>query len=719
MSTSSQTTHADHALLQLLAGPEAASGDGDAALGALDADHRAVEMVVARVAADAVGAALASEPRPVLTGTVHPARLLLHAMSRQYRYDGTPTDLAADYLEALDGCLARGAVAWSAVAATTWTMWLCHQGEAASGWAVAQALLTRYPKPEPPALLLASFAALAERSGAVELAAPMWEAARLHHDTVQSARTRWFVEFEYARVHLLQSAGAPGRAAVLLDRVQVGLQDATDSPARLLRFNACLEQAFALTFVGRPDAALASTERCRAWPRDDEAEFEPWLRGVEALAHAAAGRPDDAERALEDVDAAATDTTTLELGAMLPARALIDGGRGDVVALRSTLAAARIREHERVVDAEQRVIWRLIGAWALIRADRRSAAVDLVAELEGVLRSTTPPLPAYEAQVALLRTALDDDPAGHRRAIERCAEHGITVPPGAADPWGLVPMVVPRTLTAAVTRVSGLDVRIDILDGLRISIDGAEASDEMWQRRRKSQVLLALLLAFDGRVSRDELVDTLWAGEALDAATGQSRLSTVLSSLRRALPGTSASLTAGARVVKLHTTQVELQLASGDVTDRALLRDLVSVVGTEDRHDAAAFERRASELVRLVRGEPLRGLDGGPLLSRARELLRRDMAGACAAVLDRWLVASAVTRHEPTAVLIELATHATRLQPLDEQLAVLEVELSARAGRIGTASRAFHRYRELLDDELGLPPSADFVRRHAALVADA
>ncbi|MCW2971817.1 MAG: hypothetical protein JWN72_90, partial [Thermoleophilia bacterium] len=503
MPTRSHTTDVDTALLQLIAGGGPIPADAELALGALDADHRAVELLVAQVADDALGAELARAPRPVLAAASHPARLLLHAMSRQYRYDGTPTDLASDYLEALDGCLARGASAWTAIAATTWTTWICHQGEATSGWAIAQGLLARYAHVEPPALLLSSFAALAERAGSVDHAAPMWEAARLHHDTVRSARTRWFVEFEYARVHLLQSAGAPGRAAVLLDRVQVGLDDAADPPSRLVRFNACLEQAFALTFVGRPDAALAVLARGRAGLRDDEAEFEPWLRGVEALAHALAGRGDAASTALQDVEAAATDTTTLELGATLPARAMVAGLRGDIVALRAALDAARIREHERVVDAEQRVIWRLVGAWALARADRRSAAVDLVAELDEVLRTTTPSLPAYEGQVALLRTTLDEDAAGHRRAIERCAGHGVAVPPGAADPWGLLPTIAPRSLASPVTRVSGLDVRIDILDGLRISIDGGEAPDDLWQRRRKSQVLLALLLAFDGRVSRD------------------------------------------------------------------------------------------------------------------------------------------------------------------------------------------------------------------------
>lgn len=691
----------------------------DVDLTALDEDHLGVEQLLADIVRSEQVDLIAALPRPYLHGELHPATLLLHALARQYRFDRGSPDLGPDLLEALDGTLERRAPAWSALAAMTWTTWITHQGEPSSGWPIAAALLTRHADAELPALLLASFAALAERAGALSAAGELWEQARVHHDTIRSARTRWIVEYEWARVHLLQSGGAPGRAIVVLERVQAALAGVTDAPARLVRMNACLEQGFALAFVGRPSEALVVIERARRELREHESEFLPWLRGVEAFAHALAGDVVAAELALTDFAEAATDTTTLELAAVLPAQVVLDGIRGDIVSLRATLDDARAREHERVVDTEQCVIWRLLGAWALVRADRRSAAFDLVADLERVFETATTTLPAYEGQLALLRATLNRDPAAHRRAVERCAAHGIRVAAASSDPWDLVPAFSDARPRSPVTRVSGLDVRIDFLDGLRISIDGGEATDQLWQRRRKSQVLLAVLLAFDGHVGRDDIVETLWPGEALDAATCQSRLSTVLSSLRRALPGTVANHGTGARVVKLHAAQIELQLAAGDITDRQLVRELVGTVAAEDPRDCAAFERRGAELVSLVAGEPLRGIEPAPLVELARDQLAREMAGACAAVLERWLAASLAMSREPTPELALLAAHATRLQPLDEHVASLEMELNVRAGRIDCASRSFHRFREVLDDELGLPPSAEFVRRHAALVANA
>ncbi|MCW2950229.1 MAG: putative AfsR-family transcriptional regulator, partial [Thermoleophilia bacterium] len=324
----------------------------------------------------------------------------------------------------------------------------------------------------------------------------------------------------------------------------------------------------------------------------------------------------------------------------------------------------------------------------------------------------------YQGQTALLRATISADTASYRRAAERCADLGIRIPSHAADPWGLVPALVEPALQSRVASVAGRALRIDMLDGLRVMLDGKEASEQLWQRRRKSQVLLALLLASDGRVGRNELVEALWGGEVLDAATGQSRLSTVLSSLRRALPGTLATTEVGARVLKLHANQVELQLADTDVTDRMMLRELVSMVASEDPRDHRALARRAAEMITLVQGEPLRGLDGGLALSDAQEALRHEMATACVDVADRWLRAAAESV-APPGQLLELAGHASRLQPLDERMAAVHVELWARAGRIGEASQAFHRFRDVLDRELGLPPSAQLVRRHAQLVMNA
>ncbi|MCW2949377.1 MAG: hypothetical protein JWN41_390, partial [Thermoleophilia bacterium] len=383
MPTSSE--HPDSYAVDLEQVLAAVAGRDDTALIAVEHDHRAADALVATIAATDIADVLVDLPRPDVAAGAHPGRLLMYAMARQFRYDGDSLDLAPDYLEALNESLDRDAPAWAAQCAVTWTTWICHQGEPALGWPIAKLLLERYADRSLPALLLSSFAALAERVGDVDAAAGLWDAARLHHDTISSARTRWFVEYEWARVHLLQSGGAPGRASVVLERVQAGLAHADDAPARFLRLNACLEHAYCLCFIGRADDALASTARARVSIAEADAEFLPWLSGVDSLANALSGRIEAAQSSLDEVESAATDTTTLELAATLPARAIIHSVRGDIVSLRATLDAARVREHEHLADAEQRVIWRLLGAWALMHAGRRSAALDLLAELEQVL----------------------------------------------------------------------------------------------------------------------------------------------------------------------------------------------------------------------------------------------------------------------------------------------------------------------------------------------
>jgi DNA-binding SARP family transcriptional activator len=279
----------------------------------------------------------------------------------------------------------------------------------------------------------------------------------------------------------------------------------------------------------------------------------------------------------------------------------------------------------------------------------------------------------------------------------------------AADAWGVLPAVHDEP------EPHGPALRLEVLDGLRVVLGGEVLEASRWSSRRKPRVALAVLAAKGGRVSRSALVECVWHGEELDPERASTRLSTVLSVLRTALDAGRAQ-GADARSLVLHDATVELSLARGDALDVHELRAITAAAAAADPRDRAAYERLADAALPLVSGEPLRHLRDEPALAPYREQLRRELADAAAAVARGWLAATSPDAGLPPASLLELSGHGVRHEPLDERMTALEIELLGRAGRVVDASRSFHRLRELLANELGLRPSRELVRQHAALV---
>ena len=687
----------------------------DAPLAAVDQDMAGVDALVALVADPDRAGWFADAPRPSTDDGAHPGRLLLHATACMYRYDGANPHLGAHCLEALAISLDRGAMAWASAAATYWRTWLGHKSESATGWPVARRLLELHDSDALPATLLTAFACLAERAGDATAAKLLWERALLHPDTVRRVRVRCIVEYEWARTHLMGGVGAPARATGVLARVVAGLAAFDDAPARLTWFNAAIEQAFAHVMIGEAEEAVHVLDPVAEQLVEAESEFVPWLRALQGLAFALLARIDEAEAAFADCAAALTDTSSLELAAIVPGRAMIAALRGDRHQLRELLDSARSCEFVCQADSEPRAVWRLVGGWALLRAGARDEAAELVSELLEELDAATAQLPFYQTQARLLDAAVRGDAQGHRRAVVQCAGRGVIVPGGALDPWALVdtthaPPIIVRTLGA-------MPIRVDVLDGLDVSLDGNALVDSSWQRRRKARVALALLVASGGVAERQTLVEALWPNEPLDHATSQSRLSTVLSALRRALPGTTASLKSHARGLKLHEHGVELRFGPDDTSDLRLLEAVLERRAAHPPRDRDEWLLHARALEPFVGGEPLRGVESSVLLESIQERLRRDLAAACLDAIVGWRDAKCLHDDpEPPQLLLDLAAHAARLQPLDEPIAAMEVELYAAAGRASDATRAFHRFRSDLDRELGLVPTSDLIRRHARIV---
>lgn len=682
----------------------------------LEADLPGAERLAAHAALPAHAEALAATPRPDPVDGAHPARLLLHAIARQHRYDGASPDLGADYLEALEGCLARDASAWADIAGASWFQWLMSETEPSEGWLLATGVLARHRDRSLPPRMLASFSAMAERAGAIDVAEDLWQRARSHPDVAAVAAIRWYVEFEWARNHLMLAAGAPVRAAHVLGRVHAGLARFDDDRGRFAYLSAALELAFVTTLVGRPADALEVVARTRATLGAD-VEFDPWLSGVAALAHASDGDWHAARSALADVTGASTDTSSLDLAATVPASMIAHAGSGAPDAARGLardIVRARSREAERAVDVEMRIIWRLFGALACLTIDATEEAKRLSAELDIIVAGSAAPVPAYATLAALVGALVAGDGPAEHAALDALAQIGVHPAPGSRDPWNVYR--APRSAAGGDVEVPRSSVRIDVLGGFKVTVDGRVLEPADWSGRRKAQALLAVVVAAGNSVDRARLVDGLWSGEDLQPSALDSRMWTLLSKVRSVIKAGSSAGADSKRALITSPSQIALQLGDADSTDIAEFRLVGQQLAAGDPRNLAAFEQLARLAAPLITGVPLDGVGGERIVTDWQQSLIDEVVETSTRLGRAWLNASSEPSAQPSDALLDVVRTAARLDPLDEAAALVLVELLVRARRGVDASRAFHRHRTQLDEALGMQPSRELVRAHAAAV---
>jgi predicted ATPase/DNA-binding SARP family transcriptional activator len=203
-------------------------------------------------------------------------------------------------------------------------------------------------------------------------------------------------------------------------------------------------------------------------------------------------------------------------------------------------------------------------------------------------------------------------------------------------------------------------------------------------------LLAALLLRANRPVSADELIATLWGEDPPPAAVPS--LHAHVSRLRRDLGGDLVRRDAGGYVIdvgvdELDATRFEALLAEG----RAALAD--------GRFAGAAAALGAG--LGLWSGPPLADVSDGPALAAEARRLTEARQEA------EELLAEAE---------LELGRHAEMVGALERQVAAephrerrwsLLMLALYRSGRQADALAAYHRLRQVLDDELGVDPSAE------------
>lgn len=215
--------------------------------------------------------------------------------------------------------------------------------------------------------------------------------------------------------------------------------------------------------------------------------------------------------------------------------------------------------------------------------------------------------------------------------------------------------------------------------------------------------LLAVLLLSAGRtVAAASLVDRLWAADTLPRDP-MNALQIRVSKLRRALSGT------GLPVVHRDSVGYRVEVPAEAIDSEAFVhqlrtarREVAGAGGACTERHLDAFDRALS----LWRGEALADFATEPWAfpeaSRLTELRR-------SAIAERAEVALSLGRSaEVVADLDPLVT----ADPTQEAMAALLMVALYRQGRQADALEIFNRTRTMLDDELGLEPSASLRSLH-------
>jgi DNA-binding SARP family transcriptional activator len=225
--------------------------------------------------------------------------------------------------------------------------------------------------------------------------------------------------------------------------------------------------------------------------------------------------------------------------------------------------------------------------------------------------------------------------------------------------------------------------RVTLLDGFTVELGSrniASAGDELPHgvKRLIAHVSLAR------RVARTAVAGSLWPEASEAHAHGNLR--SALWRMQKALPG--LVLTSGDSLVLAESVDVDVEELSSWAR-RALDGQADPDVGATPTWSTS--------------GELLPGwYDDWVLLERER--LRQLRMHALEAVSQRLLDAGRF------ADALQTAYAAVRVEPLRESAHRIVVRVHLAEGNVGEAVRAFEQFRQLLADELGVPPTPEMCR---------
>jgi DNA-binding SARP family transcriptional activator/tetratricopeptide (TPR) repeat protein len=223
-----------------------------------------------------------------------------------------------------------------------------------------------------------------------------------------------------------------------------------------------------------------------------------------------------------------------------------------------------------------------------------------------------------------------------------------------------------------------MHIRIDLLGGFAVTLDGVAVPGDAWSRRHAAGLVKLLALARGRRMHREQVIDALWPDVGLDVA--------------------------GPR---LHKAAHYARRALGDHPRAVVLRNDVVMLLEDADVDVDALEFRALAERAIVEGSADRA--GEALAAYTGSLLPDD-------VYEPWTHTHRESLETLHAELLRLAGRwedLLRQDPVDEQAHLALARAYAEAGDARAALRQLERMDQALRRELGTAPSpaAEEMRR--------
>lgn len=217
---------------------------------------------------------------------------------------------------------------------------------------------------------------------------------------------------------------------------------------------------------------------------------------------------------------------------------------------------------------------------------------------------------------------------------------------------------------------AAIPVRIALMGGFRVAIDGREVAAEVWPTRRSAELVQLLALADSRGQPREQVIDALWPTLAPDA--GAANLRKAAHHARHTLGDADSIVLSRGKVALFPGRAVETDTEAFEHSARAAL------AGSDTETCTAAIDAYGGDLLPDAPYEEWTQAPRERLRALNLELLRR--AG-------RW---EEVVEAEPT----------------DEPACRELMRRALEAGSRPAAIRRFGRLRTALRRELGVPPSA-------------
>ena len=249
-------------------------------------------------------------------------------------------------------------------------------------------------------------------------------------------------------------------------------------------------------------------------------------------------------------------------------------------------------------------------------------------------------------------------------------------------------------------------VRVQVLGGFCVEVDGVALPDSAFERRRSRDLVNLLAIVPGHRLRRYQVVDILWPDS--DYYRGPRKLYEATGEVRKQLRHRLGGLNTILADRMQGTVGFDVALVGTDVDE---FEREARMTLTEDRDDFWVLDH-ARRMERIYASGPdphLRTL-GEQVCERIEELESLFVDATVAA-------GEAALRLGKTKLAVRYATDAHRLRELREDAMILLVEALRAAGRGFEVPGLYRRYARRLIEEEGVPPSLA-LRRAVSLTSD-